>query len=241
MATTNRTYLSLAEQVKSPTAQINNALSGFACAMRVCCPGIIQSFDPAEQTVTVSLALKETVFVNQRAKNMKIPDLIHVPLVIPKGGNFVLTMPVAQGDECIVVFGDQCIDSWWQSGGIQPPLKLRRHNLSDGFAILGTWSQPNTISSYSTTSAQLRSKDGTVIVDVASTGVTITSPKVVVNTTGDVDVQASGNTSVTASGSVTVSGSSVTLGSATTIDSRVFLNHTHSGVTTGSGVTGKVV
>jgi hypothetical protein len=249
MAVTNTPYLSIAQLANSPTAHVDNALSAFACDTRVCCPGIIQSFDSAKQTVKVKMALREKVFVNQRATNKEIPTLVDVPIVIPRGGNFLLTVPISAGDECLVVFADQCIDSWWQSGGVQSPSKLRRHSLSDGFAILGTVSQPKVVSSYSTSSAQLRNLDGTVIVDVAATGVTVTAPKVAVNTTGDVDVQASGNASVTtagnasvtASGSVTVSGSSVTLGSATTIDSRVFLNHTHSGVTAGTGVTGKVV
>lgn len=241
MSTTNTPYLSIAQLAGSPTAQIDDAVNAALCELRVCCPGVIQSFDSTEQTVTVRLAIKEEMIVNQRANMVQIPDLIKVPIIIPRGGQFLLTVPIVKGDECLVIFGDQCVDGWWQSGGAQNPLELRRHNLSDGFAVLGTWSQPNVVSNYSTNSAQLRSLDGTVIVDVAEAGVTVTSPKVSLNTTGDVDVTTTGDTNVTATGNVTVTGSKVTLGNATTIDSRVFLNHKHSGVQGGSSVTGGVV
>ncbi|MGC8050122.1 Gp138 family membrane-puncturing spike protein, partial [Salmonella enterica] len=77
-----------------------------------------------------------------------------------------MTFPVAQGDECLVVFASRCIDSWWQSGGIQEQAELRMHDLSDGFAILGFRSQPRALSNISTTSAQLRSDDGATFIDL---------------------------------------------------------------------------
>lgn len=63
--------------------------------------------------------------------------------MMPRGGGFALTFPVAAGDECLVVFADACIDSWWQSGGVQNQAEKRRHDLSDGIVIPGLWSQPN--------------------------------------------------------------------------------------------------
>ena len=32
---------------------------------------------------------------------------------------------------------DRCIDAWMQSGGVQNPMTGRRHDLSDGFALVG--------------------------------------------------------------------------------------------------------
>jgi hypothetical protein len=89
-------------------------------------------------------------------------------------------MPIVKGDECLVVFGDMCIDAWWSLGGVQNQLERRRHDLSDGFAILGTFSQPNVITDYSTTSAQLRSLDGKTVIDVKDNAITMTSPSITI-------------------------------------------------------------
>jgi hypothetical protein len=45
--------------------------------------------------------------------------------------------PIQQGDECLVVFADFNIDAWHYAGGQQTPLDKRRHDISDGFAIVG--------------------------------------------------------------------------------------------------------
>lgn len=61
---------------------------------------------------------------------------------------------------------------------------------------------------------------------------------------GDVVIEgSSGNSVITvdAAGNVTITGTAtITLGPATTIDSKLFLTHTHSGVTAGGGSTGGV-
>ncbi|GAB6170542.1 hypothetical protein JCM15765_03990 [Paradesulfitobacterium aromaticivorans] len=140
--------------------------------IRVAMPGIIQSFDPAEQTVMVQPAIKERV-VDQSGniQMVSLPLLLDVPIVIPRAGGIVLTMAIQQGDECLVIFADSCIDAWWVYGDVQTQAEKRRHDLSDAFAILGTWSQPKRITNYSTTSAQLRTEDGAQCIDISSSGI----------------------------------------------------------------------
>lgn len=75
----------------------------------------------------------------------------------------------------------------------------------------------------------------------AAGDVNITSTGGVVNISGQVSMVSSGSISITGSGAVTVSGGSVTLSGGVTVDSRVFLNHQHSGVQAGAGNTGGVV
>lgn len=135
--------------------------------IRVAVPGIVQSFDPIEQTVTVQPAVRER-FRDEKGNVsfINIPLLLDVPVVFPRAGGFVLTMPVHPGDECLVVFADMCIDAWWANGGIQNQIEKRRHDLSDAFAIMGTWSQPRVVSNYSTDGAQLRTEDGESIIDL---------------------------------------------------------------------------
>ena len=145
--------------------------------LRVAMPGIIQSFNASEQTVTVQLSIRERIGQpDLTTQNIAIPLLVDVPIVLPRAGGFSLTLPIVQGDECLVVFGDTVIDSWWANGGVQNQVdgEKRRHDLSDGFAILGVWSQPHVLTKYSTTEAQLRTDDGSVSIGLSAGGVTIT-------------------------------------------------------------------
>jgi phage baseplate assembly protein gpV len=142
--------------------------------IRVAIPGIVQSFDATEQTVTVQASIRERVKQPDLTyKWIPIPLLVDVPIVIPRAGGLALTLPVQAGDECLVVFGDMCMDGWWANGGVQNQVEKRRHDLSDGFAILGVWSQPRVLNNYSTTSAQLRTDDGSVFVEVQESGITM--------------------------------------------------------------------
>jgi hypothetical protein len=147
-------------------------LENFSTNLRVAAPGIIQSFDPTDQTVTIQVAIREKITNSDLTQQwIEIPLLLDVPIVIPSAGNYALTLPINLGDECLVVFGDMCIDAWFSSGGIQNQMEKRRHDLSDAFAILGVRSQPNKIANYSTDSAQLRSLDGSDYISLNTNGI----------------------------------------------------------------------
>lgn len=158
--------------------------------IRVAIPGIVQSFDPGEQTVTVQPVIRERI--RDQDGNMSFTDLpllLDVPVVFPRAGGFVLTMPISPGDECLVIFGDMCIDAWWSNGGVQNQTEKRRHDLSDGFAIMGGWSQPRVVSGYSMDSAQLRTEDGETKISIKPGEINIIAATVNVNaTTANVSV-----------------------------------------------------
>lgn len=138
--------------------------------LRCAAPGIIRSFDPIEQTVKVQIALKELIYVEGKMSSVAIKELLDVPIVFPRAGNFVMAFPVTEGDECLVIFADMCIDSWWKLGeeknspqvskGAQEQMSVRRHDLSDGFAILGPWSQPKVFEDYATDCMEIRTLNG---------------------------------------------------------------------------------
>ena len=140
----------------------------WAANLRVAIPGIIKSFDSVAQTVTVQPAIRERIVSanDGTLHHIALPELLDVPIVFPRAGGFVLTMPISEGDECLVVFSDMCIDAWFSNGGVQNQIERRRHDLSDAFAILGVWSQKRRISSYSTNSAQLRTEDGSTYINI---------------------------------------------------------------------------
>lgn len=166
--------LTVGEILQNEDEFYRQILDNFSASLRVSTPGIITRFDPEEQTVTVQPVLRERISdLNGNYKWEPLPLLLDVPICLPRGGGFVTTFPIKEGDECLVVFADMCIDAWFSNGGVQNQIDRRRHDLSDAFAILGTWSQPNRISNYSTDSMQLRTEDGTQMIDISSSGINL--------------------------------------------------------------------
>ena len=162
------------------SAPVILALRQFECDLRVAIPGIVTAFDATRQVVSVQPAIQEVMRRNAVPTITTLPILDDVPICIPRAGGWSLTLPIAVGDECLLVFSDMGIDHWWQSGGIQkqPDGKLYRHDIGDAVAIFGITSQPKVLANYSTSSAQLRSDDGSVVVDMATGKITLNAASV---------------------------------------------------------------
>jgi len=209
-----------------------------ACDLRVACPGIVQSFNAAEQTVTVKLAVQERmlkIVEDNQGLGAPVPTWVTVPVLedVPVaqygGGGFTVTCPIQAGDECEVVFNDNCFNAWFASGGVGVQEDRRRHDLSDAVAYVGLKSRPNALANYSTTALQVRSNDGTMVMELDPGG-TIKFTASLVEFACPVQMDQG----------LTVSGASQLEGT-TTIQSRAFLTHQHAGVTVGSSDTGDVV
>lgn len=187
-------------------AGILAALAGLQASIWTALPGIVQSFDAAKRTCVVQPTLQANVQAPDGSKSwVTLPLLLDCPVVFPGGGGFVLTFPLAEGDECLVVFASRCIDAWWQSGGIQVQAELRMHDLSDGFVIPGPRSAPAVEPGISTSAVQLRSTDGSAFIEIDPGGnVAITAP-------GDVTATAGGSISATAGSVVTIEAPTINL------------------------------
>ncbi len=104
--------------------------------LRVCMPGEIQSFDVATASATVKIKIKEILDV-EAGQSIAYPVLADVPVYVQQGGGAFVELPIAAGDPCLVFFCDRDIDTWWTSGNETTPNTLRKHNLSDSFAVVG--------------------------------------------------------------------------------------------------------
>jgi hypothetical protein len=134
-------------------------------------PAIIESIDLEAMTIEAQPVIQGVVTDSTGAESfVNLPLLVDVPICFPKGGGFVLTFPLAIGDEVLIVIANRCIDSWWQSGGIGVPLEDRMHDLSDGFAIPGPYSQPEVVPAISATDVQLRNYLGTEFISIGASG-----------------------------------------------------------------------
>lgn len=215
-------------------------------AMRVSIPGIIQSFDPDAVTAVVQPAIKGAEKDESGAEvSVNLPLLVDVPVVFPRGGGCTLTFPVSEGDECLVIFADRCIDFWWQSGGVQEPVDGRMHDLSDAFCIVGPQSQAKKIGGISTTGAQLRTDDGSAFIEVGAGGditattagsATINAPEIVLN--GNVTINGNLSQGMGERGGTATMHGPVTVTNDVTAGGKSLMTHMHGGVEHGNDSTG---
>ncbi|MFM3378852.1 Gp138 family membrane-puncturing spike protein [Klebsiella pneumoniae subsp. ozaenae] len=243
-----RSQLGSKEQADAKLAQ------AIMSALRVAMPGIIQSFDPDAVTAVVQPAIKGAEKDESGAQvSVNLPLLVDVPVVFPRGGGCTLTFPIKEGDECLVIFADRCIDFWWQSGGIQEPVDERMHDLSDAFCIVGPQSQAKKIGGISTTAAQLRTDDGSAFIEVAAGhdvtvktpgkltasadgGTEITSPEIILN--GNVTINGNLSQGMGESGGSATMHGPVTVTNDVTAGGKSLMTHKHGGVEHGNDSTG---
>jgi hypothetical protein len=175
---------------------IRGVLLGWQAKLWTALPGIILSFNGQAMTVEVQPAIQARVQAADGSYSwVNLPKLLDVPIVFQGGGGYMLTFPVAPGDEALVIFSSRCFDDWWLVGEVQQQAELRMHDLSDGFAIVGPRSQPHVLDpQVAMGSVQLRANDGSTFIEIDfAKNVNIVAPTV--NITGDLLV--TGNTQFT--------------------------------------------
>jgi len=165
------------ELFDDPQEALRVALERDRAGLWTALPGIVVSADLARQTLTVQPAIQARVTLpDGSAQLVDLPLLLDVPVCWPRVGGFAVTLPVTAGDEVLVIFASRCIDSWWQSGGVQAPAEYRAHDLSDGFAILAPTSQPRVLADVNPAALELRNTAGTVKLALSNDGIDITGP-----------------------------------------------------------------
>lgn len=110
---------------------IEHRLSG----LHVCMPGTVESYDVATQTAVVRPGLKNVLRATDGEREIDYPLISSVPVCHPRGGKWFLHFPLTAGDAVTLVFGERSLEKWRQLGGVQNPLDLRKHDLSDAIAL----------------------------------------------------------------------------------------------------------
>lgn len=222
------------ERIADPEEGHRAMLDGRQATIWTCLPGIIDSVDLVKMTAVVQSAIQVSLRGTDGVyRPTNLPQCLDCPIEFPSGGGFTLTFPIAPGDECEITFASRCIDAWWQQGGVQPQAEFRMHDLSDGFVKVGPRSQPRVIPNISASTAQLRSDDGAVYVEVAGGhvvnivapgGINLVGP-VHMTSTCQIDGAVNTNSTITASGEVSANGS------------HTLSAHRHGGVAAGAAQT----
>ena len=117
--------------------------------------GIIETFYPVDQTADIKLVDKAIRFTTDGEVLVDNSLLAKCPVVVNKGMNGGLTIPVKVGDTCIVHFNDRDLDNWLIDGLVQRPNTLRAHDFSDAIATIGIRSQVKQIADYNNEATEL--------------------------------------------------------------------------------------
>lgn len=186
--------------------------------LRVCLPGVVESFDRSANRVTVTPAI---TLQTTSGECLKLPSIADIPVCTVGGGGFVSSFPLQQGDTGWLIFADKDISLFKESETISPANTLRKHNLADAIFIPDIMGKA-TISA--SDGAVWQTLDGSVKTVLKTTGVEVTGD---VSITGDLSVTGSITSTGTITADVDVVAGEISL-----------LTHVHGGVTSGSSTTG---
>lgn len=115
--------------------------------------------DLAKNTLEATINYKKTVLVrNEKTtgqpgkarpeyvpKQIDYPKLTDVPIFYLGSPQSGITTPVKVGDQCLIIYNDRSIDSWFQDKKQSTLSSNRLHSISDGVALVGINSSKDAI------------------------------------------------------------------------------------------------
>lgn len=105
--------------------------------------GIIQEFYPENLTAQVLISGKKLVGMKSDGSQI-LREYAPIYAKVCYCNPFE-TFPLTKGMECVLLFNDRELESWFINGGNNPQAYPRMHDLTDAIAIVGIRSLPNMI------------------------------------------------------------------------------------------------
>lgn len=164
-ARVNKLLLDTQQYAGHPEEADEQLVLGVLMDHHTCTPGILQSFNPIDQTATVQPAIRRLLLPDGRL--VQLPLCVNVPCFFPGG---VLTFEVTTGMDVVLAVAERAIDGWWSRGGVQDPTEMRQFDLSDSFAYIGFSAKPNALSDMHSSATELRTRAGGNRVSVRQDG-----------------------------------------------------------------------
>lgn len=207
---------------------MNQDIATALAQLNTCIPGEIVSYDGKWAKVKPSMPKQLT-----DGSVLKPPQIIHVPVCWPiaDGGKAMITVPLKQGDPVLLYFSQRSIENWL-SGADQAPDDPRQFDMSDCFCAPVMRPGPKA----DTDNVCVRYGEGTMKLN-ASGELTIEVKNMRVKTgqfTVDAD-QTTYNSPVKITDDLVITGSKVEHSGV-----KIGKNHKHTGVQSGSSVSGPV-
>lgn len=125
------------------TSTIANALQSFGLMLMCCRIGIVQAFYPDDLTADVLIANQKTEGLNADGSQVS-RDWAQIRAKVCYCSPYD-TFPINKGDECLLLFADREIESWFINGNTNPVKHSRMHDATDCLAVFGLRSLPNMI------------------------------------------------------------------------------------------------
>lgn len=162
--------------------------------MRFAMPGIIKSFDYDTNLAEVVPAIMRKNRIGDKIEYTELPVIIRVPVVIPHAqqSNMMITLPIRENDECLLVFSDRFLDNFIERGGIGPPEAQgpnnlhtlpRMHHLTDAICIPGLSSLNYVIPDWNNENIEIRDRERRVYTSVGPNGIESTDGDAITNIT----------------------------------------------------------
>lgn len=125
-------------------------------------PAIITAVDLDNQTIDAQVAIKLRINNSGYLSSTEYPILPKIPFFTLQNGDYAITVPPKIGDTCLLIFAERETDDFLQTGKISEPLTVgsRKHDINDGFAIVGFNPGISKIKDFDSEGIVIRSKDG---------------------------------------------------------------------------------
>lgn len=204
--------------------------------LNTCIPAIVDGFDPATQRVSATPAVRgKFIDTKNNVSYIDLPKITNIPLAITKSAGIKITYPIEIGQNCTLIFSQRSIDNFIIEGGIQNPYDgpdpkktwIRCMDMTDALCFPGIITDAETISDYATDAIEIRSADNTTKVSVKEKSLKLLQGSASIELAeGNINMTAA-TINITGTSAVNISSPDTNVGSATTIDSKVFLSHAH--------------
>ena len=102
----------------------------------VCMPGIVRAYDHTKRRATIQPTINRQLL---DGSIQDYPPIVGVPVHMPSGNGFTISLPIKVGDTVTLLFSQKSIEQWKKSltGDRVDPNDARRNDLTDAIAIPG--------------------------------------------------------------------------------------------------------
>lgn len=214
------------------------ATRGALSRVRTGIPAKVTAYDPLTNTVDVEIVVDNPVFDLDDGRTFEtFPPIPSVPVIWPRAGGYVVTLPLGPGDFVWLAFSELPLAEWRSTGQKSQPVDARRHSIGYPYATPGAFPDtsplsPSPLDVVARSSMMVMGEDGgpaQIVIDKAAVPTIKIGREAVDFVALSIPTQAG----IAAAMAQANAASAAALAMIST-----FNTHTHTGVTSGAGVTG---
>jgi Phage protein Gp138 N-terminal domain len=116
-------------------------------------PGKVVTYYPSKQTADIQLLVKKPQFDldGKRVDSVEYPLLPNVPVMWPRAGGYMITMPLAADDFVWVSWAEAAIGEVLMTGQVSDPIETSRHTITHPVCTPGCTPDPAALTDSSVT------------------------------------------------------------------------------------------